>query len=161
MAVAALVAPAGHACPGRGAPPVADAGLATFVLLKRWAEWMEVSGRYSASTRHTYRRYVISLLADTLIPLEELSEDDVVGYLASRPANGDMRGAVLRALRCFFGWHGEPNPVARLKVPRRKYGGAPLLEAEDLEKLFTAAEKLDPRARPTLELIYATGARLG
>lgn len=125
---------------------------------------MEVSGRYSAKTRHTYRRYVISFLADTLLPLEDLTEDDVVGYLASLPANGDMRGAVLRALRCFYRWaseRGVDDPVHRLKVPRRKYGVAPFLEAEDLERLFEAAEKLDPRARPTLELMYATGARLG
>lgn len=138
--------------------------MATFVVLKRWSEWMEVSGRYSAKTRHAYRRYVIAFLADTLLPLEEVSEDDVVGYLAGLPANGDMRGAVLRALRCFYRWgseRGMPNPVGRLRVPRKKYGAAPFLEPEDLERLFEAAESLDPRARPTLELMYATGARLG
>jgi site-specific recombinase XerD len=143
--------------------PLALEAAATFQLLKRWSDWMEVSGRYSAKTRHAYRRYVISFLADTLIPLEETTEDDVVGYLADLPANGDMRGAMLRALRCFYGWaadRGMPNPVIRLKVPRKKYGAAPFLEAEDLERLFEAAD-MDPRARPTLELMFATGARLG
>lgn len=140
-------------------------GLETFVLLRRWSDWMEVSGRYSAKTRHTYRRSMIAFLADTLIPLEEVTEDAVVGYLASLPANGDMRGAHLRSLRCFYLWAAErdipTNPVKRLKVPRKKYGAAPFLEDSDLERLFEAAEKLDPRARPTLELMYATGARLG
>jgi site-specific recombinase XerD len=125
---------------------------------------MEVSGSYSAKTRHSYRRYVISFLADTLIPLEDITEDDVVSYLASLPANGQMRGAVLRSLRCYYrfaGDRGYSDPVRRLKVPRKKYGAAPFLEPQDLDRVFGAAERLDPRARPTLELMYATGARPG
>lgn len=138
--------------------------LETFALLRRWSDWMELSGSYSAKTRHAYRRYLLSFLADVMIPLDELTEDDVVAYLASLPARGEMRGGVLRALRCFYRWAAErglDDPVRRLKIPRRKYGAAPFLETDDLERLFVVAERLDPRARPTFELMFATGARLG
>jgi site-specific recombinase XerD len=162
MAVAAEVRAARYYA-GMGSRP-ADAGLETFTLLKRWSDWMEVSGSYSSKTQHTYRRYVISFLADTLIPLEELTEDDVVRYLASLPAKGEMRGAVLRALRCLYRWgaaRGLRSPVERLKIPRKKYGAAAFIDEADLRKVFVAAERLDPRARPTLELMFSTGARLG
>jgi integrase/recombinase XerD len=166
MAVAPTIDASAHFATTVGEESVADGleALVTFELLRRWTAWMEVCGRYSAKTRHQYRRSVISFLADELTPLESLTEDDVVGYLARLPANGNMRGQMLRALRCFYAWasdRGMSDPVRRLKVPRRKYGAAPFLESDDLERVFKAAERLDPRARPTLELIYATGARLG
>jgi site-specific recombinase XerD len=166
MAVAPTVDAGAHFPTTVGQESVADGleALVTFELLRRWAAWMEVCGRYSPKTQHQYRRSVISFLADELIPLEKLTEDDVVGYLARLPANGNMRGQMLRALRCFYAWasdRGMSDPVRRLKVPRRKYGAAPFLEPDDLERVFEAAGKLDPRARPTLELMYATGARLG
>ena len=140
--------------------------LATFQLLRRWAEWMEVSGRHAATTRTQYRRYAIAFIAATLIPLDELTEDDVVEYLATLPAKGAMRGQTIRALSslCRFAHrHGAitSDPMAYISVPRRKYGDAAYLEPDELEQVLTAAERLDPRARPALELMYATGARVG
>src|SRR5687768_4734768 len=104
MAVAADTRPTASLPTRMGVLPTIEAGLVTFMLLKRWADWMEVSGRYSAKTRSTYRRSIIAFLADTLTPLEEVTEDAVVAYLAALPANGDMRGAHLRSLRCFYLW---------------------------------------------------------
>jgi integrase len=53
------------------------------------------------------------------------------------------------------------DPTWDLRIPRLKYGEAPALTDEELERVLTCAERLDPRARPTLELMYATGARVG
>jgi integrase len=140
--------------------------LGTFQLLRRWSEWMEVSGRHAATTRYQYKRYAIAFIAETLIPLDELTEDDVVEYLATLPAKGAMRGQTIRALSslCRFAHrHGAitSDPMAWISVPRRKYGDAEYLEPDELEQVLGAAERLDPRARPTLELMYATGARVG
>lgn len=167
MAVAPSAIAATDSPPRMGAsPPVVEGGLDTFTLLRRWTDWMDVSGRFALSTRTQYRRQVIRFLADTLIPLEQLTEDDVVAYLAALPAKGGMRGQTIRALGsvCKFGQRRgllETNAIAWLTPPREKYGDAPYLTDADLTLCLEAAERLDPRARPTLELMFATGARVG
>lgn len=138
----------------------------TFQILRRWQDWMEVSGRFADTTRRQYRRYVFAVLADTLIPLDELTEDDVVEYLAGLSPKGGMRGQTIRALGslCTFAHRRgliSENPTGWLSVPREKYGDAPYLEPDELLRVLAAAERLDPRARPTLELLYTTGARVG
>lgn len=138
----------------------------TFELLRTWSEYMTVSGTASPATARQYRRYAIALMADLLIPLEELTEDDLIGWLAEHSARGPMRGQMLRALKSFYRWavargHLEHDPTARIRIRKKGYGRAPALTEEELEAVFGAAERVDPRARPTLELMYATGARLG
>jgi integrase/recombinase XerD len=138
----------------------------TFQLLRSWAEYLSVSGTVSQVTLRQYRGMLIRFLADTLLPLEEVTEDDVVGWLARQSPRGPMRGQMLRALKSFYGWatargHVQADPTARLRIRKQRYGRAPSLTEEELEAVLRAAEQLDPRARPTIELMYATGARLG
>jgi len=49
------------AAPPRGATVQAEAST-TFVLLRRWQEYLEVSGRCNANTRRQYRRTLIAFL---------------------------------------------------------------------------------------------------
>jgi integrase len=143
-----------------------SADLGTFQLVRQWGKWMEVAGR-ADSTRRQYRRYLISFVADVLIPLDALTEDDVVSFLGDPDLSPQMRAQFLRALRSFFAWAEDrdrivPNPVKRMRVPKKRRRGKPPNRSDgELERIFTAAERLDPRARPTLELMYATGGRLG
>jgi len=138
----------------------------TFELLRGWQRYLEVSGRVAPNTARQYRRQLLAFVADVMVPLEQVTEDDVVGRLAEISPHGEARGALLRALKSFYGWaasHGRVShdPTRALRVPKRRYGRAPALTEEELEAIFRAAERVDPRARPTMELIYATGARLG
>jgi site-specific recombinase XerD len=142
------------------------AGLATFDLLRAWRDWMEHSGKFSERTRTQYLRCMTRFLADVLVPLEELTEADVIAYLDTMPGKGGMRGQIIRTLKCFYRYAVPRklvpfDPTWDLDVPRRKYGEAPSLTDEELERVFQMAAKLDRRARPTLELMYATGARVG
>lgn len=148
-----------------GASPAA-AGLATFTMLRAWRDWMRVSGRFSETTQRQYVRYMTGFIGDVLIPLDELTEADIIAYLDSLPPKGQMRGQIVRTLKCFYRYAVRrslvtDDPTWDLTIPRRKYGEAPALTDEQLERVLKAAERLDPRARPTLELIYATGARVG
>jgi site-specific recombinase XerD len=84
------------------------------------------------------------------------------------PAKGGGRAMAIRAMRSFFGWAVDVevaemllNPARRIKVPRSKLSPAPRLSPEELEAVWAAAEKIDRRARPTLVLLYFTGARVG
>ena len=96
--------------------------------LARWTAYMETIG-LSAVTVRQYRRTVVVFIADTLLELDAVTEDDVVDYLAAKPAKGHSRGAVLRALRAYYAYaaprKGRPNPCVRLKPKRAKYGPAP------------------------------------
>jgi len=148
------------AVPGqRGAAP-----RDTFSLIRRWQEYLEIGGKASEVTRRQYRRYLLGFLADALIDLTTVTEDDVIAVLAEYPANGQMRGQTLRALKSFYSWAEDReiclNPVRRLRLPKRKYGPAPTLSREEVDRLLIAADKVDPRARWTLQLAYATGARV-
>ncbi len=134
-------------------------------LLKNWDDFMDARG-LSVATRRGYRYWVLRFVADTLLPLEVTTEDDVVDYLASLPRKGEARGQVLRALRSFYSWALEReqvlvNPVKRLKVPRHKYGPAPFLTEEELTQILVAAAWREERRAWAILLAYATGARVG
>jgi integrase/recombinase XerD len=113
---------------------------------------------------------LLSLLVKN--PLE-MTEDDLLD-LFRRP-KGDplhvtpnMRGMLLRAAKSFYRFaveHGhierEDNPTLHYRIPRPKAGEAPSLSEEDLTAVLDAAERIDPRARWTLQLAFATGGRVG
>lgn len=162
-----VVAPAHSPIMRAAARAASTAPLGTFEVLHRWQAWLESSGRFAETTRRQYRRYAFATLADLLIPLDELTEDDLVGYLAGLPAKGGMRGQTIRAMSSLCRYAARrglisEDPTAMLSVPRAKYGEAPYLDPDELEQVLAAAGRLpDPRARPTLELIACTGARVG
>jgi integrase len=138
-----------------------------FALIRRWQAYLEASSRVSASTRQQYRRALIVLVADLCIDVTLITEDDVVGWITSHDARGGAVALTLKACHSFYGWAFArevivPNPVRALVVPRRKYGRPPALTDHDLVTVLGAARLYrDPRLAPTLELMYATGARIG
>lgn len=135
-----------------------------WAILSAWQTYLEVAGVCNENTRRQYRRAALAVMADTFRDLRGFTEDDVVTYLATLPAQGQMRGMVLRALKSFYDWAAArglcENPTTRLRVKKPKLGPAPTLTPEELERLFTAAEDVDPRARAAMELMYSTGARI-
>ncbi len=160
------------------APEEASGGvhdLGFFELFRRWQLYLDVSGRCNGNTARQYRRYVLAFFADVIADPErfpevrqpaDVTEDDVVEYVKNLDPKGGMRAQVLKALHSFYGWAERRcelphNPVRAIPIPRRKYGRAPTLAREERLRLFAAAELVDPRARPTFELMYNTGARIG
>jgi integrase len=139
-----------------------------FALIRRWQAFLEVSGRANAETRRQYRRAFVAFLADLCIDPREVTEDDAVRWLAERSRlQGSLRPDTIRAARSFYHWaqaRGEVHrdPFAALPVPRHKYGRAPYLKPAELEHVLRIARHhRDPRVAPTMELLYATGARVG
>lgn len=126
---------------------------------------MGVSGVVNETTRAQYRRSMVAFLAHVLKPLHEITEDDVVAVLAATSPRGGNREQLLRALHSFYRWasrRGElPDVTAGLRITKTRPGPARVLAPDDLERLLRAAERVDPRARPTLELMACTGARIG
>jgi len=101
-----------------------------------------------------------------MVEVADVTEDDVIVYIAACSPRGGRRAMVLRSLHSFYRWAERrkllpENPVRAIPIPREKYGRAPTLEHAERELLFKAAEFVDPRARPALELMFATGGRIG
>ena len=145
--------------------------MAIFSEVRQWSDFLLVC-QFSPTTVRSYRRAVVTFFADTLLAPDEVTEADVVNYLARDPLTGERRspkgpaaGMMLRALRSFFGLRarrtGDPNPVESLAPKRPKYGPAPSLSEDDLIRLVIAAAWRSPRRGWTMLLLYATGIRLG
>lgn len=143
-----------------------DRALQTFELIRRWIIFLEVAGIASLVTRQNYRRAIVAFIAETLIDLRALTEDDVIEWMTHRDPRGGYAQLTLKALRSFYRWAEDRelmlNPVKRLPTRSSKYGPAPSLSPEELRQVLEAADRIgDPRARPTITLLYFTGARIG
>lgn len=134
-------------------------------LVRRWDQYLLVGAALSEVTRRQYRRALVGFLADVCKDPRQVTEDDVVAWLTTQ---GHQRaGSYVRALHSFYGWAVAreaiaANPVKHIKTPRRKYQRQQALSSEQLGTIMRAARQhRDPRVAPTLELILATGARVG
>jgi integrase len=141
----------------------------------RWQLSLEVSGRCNANTRRQYRNVLVDLVGRVVAAPEwlgsrdplALTPDDVVLYLRDLPEQGGARNQAIKALRSFYGYLFDRQIIARHPLGaikprrRRRHGRPPNLTDEELERVFGAAERIDPRARPAMELAFETGARIG
>ena len=136
----------------------------TFSLLRDWQTFLEAQGKVNPNTQKQYLRGVITALAVVVKPLSEWTEADVMAVLAATTTRGGYRDQTLKSIQSFFRWyakHGGHDPTADFYVKKKRSGPPDYLSRTDLEALFVAAEDVDPRARPTLELMYGTAARIG
>ncbi|KRE41898.1 tyrosine recombinase XerC [Knoellia sp. Soil729] len=109
-------------------------------------------------------------------PLQDIRLADLRAWLGALASAGAARSTVARrsaALRTFFGWatrqgHVDLDPSLRLVAPKRHRTLPPVLAKDDavglLDVAAVAADDDDPvhlRDRAILELLYATGIRVG
>ncbi|MEO7270127.1 MAG: tyrosine recombinase XerC [Knoellia sp.] len=108
--------------------------------------------------------------------LQDIRLADLRAWLGVLAASGAARSSVARrsaSLRTFFGWatrqgHVDVDPSLRLVAPKRHRTLPPVLAKDDaaglLDVAAVAADDDDPvhlRNRAVLELLYATGVRVG
>lgn len=137
----------------------------TFALLREWQRDLALIGRVGPETARQYLRGMLTALTIVVEPPEGWTEADVLAVLKGVTARGGYRDQVTKAMMSYFRWQakrlGIPDPTTDLYIRKRRAGPPAYLSREELERLFVAAEDVDPRARPTLELMYATAARIG
>lgn len=136
-----------------------------FQGLRRWQDTLSVNG-LAERTRASYRYYLLRFLSDVMKAPEDVTEEDVVSYLAQLPGNGHARSMFLRAVKSYYGWAVmrkicPENPVAHLRIPRPKYGPAPSLTKEQVRDLIEAGHAVEARRGYAFSLCYHTGARIG
>lgn len=133
--------------------------------VRMWDEHMNARGM-SVATRAAYKYQLTKFIGDVLISPQSVTEQHIVTYIAAMSGNGSGRSMALRSLKSYFGWLTDHNfrdedPTAKLKVPRKKYSGAPrFIDVESLERVFRAAGERDPRREAAMRLCYYTGARV-
>jgi integrase len=137
---------------------------AVFDLLRRWQDYLAVAG-VAETTARQYRRAWFAVLADLCLAPEDVTEDDLVTYLAELPAQGGARSQTMKAAKSFYRWavprYLDHDPTERLKAGRKRRAAHVRAHDRDvLDRVFAAAEQIDPRARPAMELLYSTGARI-
>lgn len=99
-------------------------------LVKQWCDFMRVAKRRSPDTIRQYRRTFMNFLGDTLLDPWEVTEEDVVAYLADVTPRGGQKNETIKALRSYYTWaegHGAMlmNPMQRITPKKEKYGEAP------------------------------------
>lgn len=148
--------------------PETQVGVAAFVerlaLLKNWDQFLDARG-LSTNTRRQYRYWMLRFVADTCLPPDLASEDDVAAYLSEFPAKGQARGQIIRALQSFYTYAQDcgqvgHNPVKRIQAKHKKYGPAPFLKEDELIRLLIAATLREERRAWAILFLYSTGARL-
>ncbi|MCO1654374.1 tyrosine recombinase XerC [Pseudonocardia humida] len=166
---------AGDAAVGGGGD--APAGLAPAVAeqLDRFLRHLELERGRSRHTVRAYRGDLTTLLTG-LADLTELDLRALRGWLTAQHTAGAGRSTLARraaAARTFTAWARrdgliETDPGARLASPRPHRTLPAVPDAEQTAEVLTAAEsgsaQGDPvalRDRLVLELLYATGVRVG
>lgn len=118
----------------------------------------------------------VGAVAPAETALDTVRLPDLRGWLGVLAAGGAARSTIARrsaSLRTFFAWatragHVDQDPSLRLVAPKRHRTLPPVLAQDDAAELLgvaaVAADDDDPvhlRNRAVLELLYATGVRVG
>lgn len=131
--------------------------------LKGWSDFLEATN-HRPKTIKQYRYHLLRFAADTLIDPWDVTEDDLVAYMASLPKTGSSRHALLRAMKAYWKWAGpraRRDPTARLHIARPTTPKAPHIAPEVFRDILREAFKREQRRGWTLLLMFATGIRVG
>lgn len=135
-------------------------------LLNRWSEFMAAQGR-SEGTIRRYRYALVRLFSEVhRDSVAEVTEEDVVLFLASLGKKAHSRQLYVQAFRSFFEWahergHIPTNPARHLrpKAPAERVPDA--YTSAELAALMQAAGRHVPQPKRALAILacYALGLR--
>ena len=131
--------------------------------LGQWSDYLEATDHRPKTIRQ-YRYWLIRFAADTLIDPWEVTEDELVSYMAAMPKTGTSRHALLQAMTAYWRWAGpkaQRDPTARLHVKKPTTPKAPHIAPEVFRDILREAFKKEQRRGWTLLLTFATGIRVG
>ncbi len=137
-------------------------------------QWLAVEQGRAPATLAAYRRDLrayAAWLAERHLPVRDVTEPDVIGWIGELRARGLAPASVarsmvaVRSLHRFLAAEGlvAEDPTAAVDRPRVPRGLPKALTEEEVARLLAAPTGDDPparRDRALLELLYGTGARV-
>lgn len=136
-----------------------------FAQLRQWDNFLAAS-ETSEVTRRSYRYHLLRFVADVLIDLDEVTEEDVTTYLAELRQRGKTVDQILRALKSYYTWavrrgiH-KQNPVNLIRFKKRRSQPVVRLTPDEFMRVFRAAERRHPKRAWAILLTLETGGRIG
>src|SRR5687767_3534633 len=130
------------------------------------ALWLEDG--LSKNTIAAYRADLEQLAAFSKKPIEEIKEQDLFAFLASRGGRASSAARRVSTLKRFYRYclrerKIDADPTLRLDPPKRVPRFPKTLSETDVEALLAAPDAATPlgqRDRAMLETLYATGLRV-
>jgi integrase/recombinase XerC len=144
--------------------------------LNLFVEYLQIERNYSkytiASYEDDFEHFMTFMMQQGIASFEDVVYSDVRLYLTVLHGKKLARKTVarkissLRSLYRFFMREGycEDNPFSFASLPKKEEAIPEFLYAEELEKLFAVCDQgtaLGQRNQALLELLYATGIRVG
>lgn len=134
-------------------------------LVTRWESFMLAQGR-AELTLEKYRYAIFALVARTHPPksLEEMTEQDVVVFLARLGKRAHSKQLYLRAFKSLFtyaterGLMGE-NPAVHIRPKAPNECDPDAFSPEEVAALIAAAGRRDPKRALAIQACYALGLR--
>ena len=131
--------------------------------LKAWSQWLEATGKRPKTIKQ-YRYWLLRFAADTLTDPWDVTEDELVTYIAEMPKTGNTRRSFLAAMHSYWTWAAPKagrDPTARLHIKREKDPKAPHISPAVFRDILREAFKREQRRGWALLLMWATGMRIG
>jgi site-specific recombinase XerD len=133
------------------------------LLLRQWSEFLTASG-ISQNTIRQYRYAILRLVAEANVALLDVTEENVVSFLASLGKRAHSRQLYLRGFRSFYGWaekrgHIEVNPAAHIRPKAPTDPPPDAYTPEEIHKLYLAASARNERYGNAILACYALGLR--
>jgi integrase/recombinase XerD len=128
--------------------------------------WLEDG--LSKNTMSSYRADLAQLSYHVKAGLQDVSESDLFGFLASRKGKSSSAARRVSTLKRFYGWclrekRVAVDPTIKLDPPKRAPRFPKTLSEADVEALLAAPDVATPlglRDRAMLEMLYAAGLRV-
>jgi integrase/recombinase XerC len=139
--------------------------LDSLALVGAWDQFLAATGK-SERTRIAYSGAMLRLLTrlDPMKPVEEITESDLVAFLARLDYRDRSRPLYIHVARSFFPWahsrgHIAKDPSVMLTAKANPKEDPVALTPDELRLFLDAAFERDPRRRWALQLCYGLGTR--
>ena len=129
--------------------------------LDKFRQELIISG-YSPRTLKMYLMYVKSLLGAIQKKPQEITRDDLVGFLANKKEHGASNATLAlihAAMKFFFKKCYKSNVVDEIQIPKKSKHLPTVLTKQEMKELLKATKK--GRNRLLLQFVYSSGVRVG
>ena len=139
--------------------------------IEEFLKYLKILKKHSDYTIINYREDLIELyhFKNNLLDFNEKDRDAYLEYLYDRHLSRNSVSRKLSSIRCFYHYLKEEgivleNYFQEVKNPKKVLGLPKYAKNQDLEKMFSVFDKTDSlgqRNALILEMLYATGVRVG